>query len=217
VARYHTRARQPSHWAAAVEIRLRHRHGLPARCSDTIRNPSGERALGQRPNKSRPGTEPQDRTRVAHIPYCEADRNFSASSTNANIGPAPHGDKQRRRCGWPASTTPHGPLSQARDRDTRPMPCTSGLPSVFVRFKRDREGARAHRRNRRDRADCFVSLFDVDQPMTPTANDSVNSRYVHEPPTPRTPTRIAGAPLSRVVGHTPRCDSRRLCATHWLG
>jgi hypothetical protein len=94
VARYHTRARQPSHSATAAEIRLRHRHGLPARCRDTSRNESDERALGHRPNKSRPGTEPRGRTRVAHIPYCEADRNFSASSTNANIGATRHTDKR---------------------------------------------------------------------------------------------------------------------------
>jgi hypothetical protein len=67
VARYHTRARQPLHSAAAVEIELRHWHGLPARCSDTIRNES-ERALGHRPNKSRPVAARRDRTRVAHIP-----------------------------------------------------------------------------------------------------------------------------------------------------
>jgi hypothetical protein len=54
VPRYHTRARQPSHWAADVDIELRHCHGLPARRSDTISNESEERALGHRPNKSQP-------------------------------------------------------------------------------------------------------------------------------------------------------------------
>jgi hypothetical protein len=90
VARYHTRARQPSHWAAAVKIELRHWHGLPARWSDTIRNEGDEHGLRHRPHNSRPVTERRDRTRVAHIPSCEADRTFSASSTNANnrAGPA---------------------------------------------------------------------------------------------------------------------------------
>jgi hypothetical protein len=87
VARYHSRAWRPSHSAPAVEIELRHWHGLPATCSHTIRNESDERALGHQPNKSQPVAGQRDRTRVAHIPYCEPDRNFSASSANANIGP----------------------------------------------------------------------------------------------------------------------------------
>jgi hypothetical protein len=130
VARYHTRARQPSHWAAAVEIERRHWHGLPVGCSDTIRNRSDERALGHRPNKSRPVTGRRDRTRVAHTPYCEADRNFSASSANANIGATRHGDKQRRRCNWPTSTTPHEPLSLTSapgDTRRRTSPTTLGI------------------------------------------------------------------------------------------
>jgi len=52
VARYHMNAGQPSHEAAAVEIELRHWHGLPARCRNTISNESDERALGHRPSKS---------------------------------------------------------------------------------------------------------------------------------------------------------------------
>jgi hypothetical protein len=132
VARYHTRARQPSHWAAAVEIELRHWHGLPVGCSDTIRHRSDERALGHPPNKSRPVTgRGGGVVRVSLTPpYCEADRNFSASSANANIGPARHGDKQRRRCGWPTSTTPHEPLSQTSapgDTRRRASPTTLGI------------------------------------------------------------------------------------------
>ena len=94
MARYHMNAGQPSHWAAAVEIELRHWHGLPARCSDTIGNESDERDLGYRPNESRRVKGRRDLTRVAHTPYYEADRNFSASSANATIGAAPHGDKR---------------------------------------------------------------------------------------------------------------------------
>jgi hypothetical protein len=94
VARYHMNAGQPSHWPAALEIELRHWHGLPARCSDTIGNESDERALGHRPNKSRPVTGRRDLTRVAHTPTTRRTRNFSASLATATIGAAPHGDKR---------------------------------------------------------------------------------------------------------------------------
>lgn len=93
MARYHTRARQLLLWPAAVEIELRHWHGVPARCSDTIRNES-EQALGHRPNKSRPVVARRDRTRVAHIPSSARRTGTSARlRLNANIRPARPGDK----------------------------------------------------------------------------------------------------------------------------
>jgi hypothetical protein len=120
VPRYHTRARQPSHWAAGVDIELRDCHGLPARRSDIISNESDERALGHRPNKSQPAAG-GGIVRVSVTPlYCEADRNISASSAKADIGPARHDDKQRRRCSCPTSTT------RRTDRCRRPAPAVAG-------------------------------------------------------------------------------------------
>jgi hypothetical protein len=89
VPRYHTRARQPSHWAAGVDIELRDCHGLPARRSDTISNESDDRALGHRPNKSQPAAGRRDR-RVSVTPLYCGRTGISASSAKADIGPARH-------------------------------------------------------------------------------------------------------------------------------